>query len=189
MAPRGVKGFVGAVTPRKSLPDSSRSLTNGNAVRSMRANLRVFQRGRSSVGRAPQWHCGGQGFNSPRLHQFFLEMCWFHAKFWHGQPVGWGAERSSMPNGINRDYQGGQSIVELVVVLALVGIVTMAVLVGVGQKSGDRLQHVSQAFAGSGNQATSGGPADRAAQPAPSPSPAGADHDSNSSTNTSSMAP
>ena len=24
--------------------------------------------GRSSVGRAPQWHCGGQGFESPRLH-------------------------------------------------------------------------------------------------------------------------
>ncbi len=26
--------------------------------------------GRSSVGRAPQWHCGGQGFESPRLHHF-----------------------------------------------------------------------------------------------------------------------
>lgn len=26
-------------------------------------------RGRSSIGRAPQWHCGGQGFDSPRLHQ------------------------------------------------------------------------------------------------------------------------
>src|SRR3974390_2874868 len=26
-------------------------------------------RGRSSVGRAPQSHCGGQGFKSPRLHQ------------------------------------------------------------------------------------------------------------------------
>src|SRR5271169_5177370 len=25
--------------------------------------------GRSSVGRAPQSHCGGQGFKSPRLHQ------------------------------------------------------------------------------------------------------------------------
>src|SRR6185503_1077721 len=24
--------------------------------------------GRSSVGRAPQWHCGGQGFDPPRLH-------------------------------------------------------------------------------------------------------------------------
>src|ERR1041384_6187894 len=27
--------------------------------------------GRSSVGRAPQWHCGGQGFESPRLHHPF----------------------------------------------------------------------------------------------------------------------
>ena len=27
------------------------------------------RRGRSSVGRAPQSHCGGQGFKSPRLHQ------------------------------------------------------------------------------------------------------------------------
>ncbi len=26
--------------------------------------------GRSSVGRAPQWHCGGQGFDPPRLHHF-----------------------------------------------------------------------------------------------------------------------
>ena len=31
-------------------------------------------RGRSSVGRAPEWHSGGQGFDSPRLHQ-----CEFHA--------------------------------------------------------------------------------------------------------------
>src|SRR5438132_5405695 len=30
-------------------------------------NLKFFRRGRSSVGRAPQWHCGGQGFESPRL--------------------------------------------------------------------------------------------------------------------------
>ena len=28
------------------------------------------QWGRSSVGRAPQWHCGGQEFESPRLHHF-----------------------------------------------------------------------------------------------------------------------
>ena len=27
-----------------------------------------FVRGRSSVGRAPEWHSGGQGFESPRLH-------------------------------------------------------------------------------------------------------------------------
>ena len=27
--------------------------------------------GRSSVGRAPEWHSGGQGFDSPRLHHDF----------------------------------------------------------------------------------------------------------------------
>jgi hypothetical protein len=32
----------------------------------------VGRRGRSSVGRAPQSHCGGQGFKSPRLHQLNL---------------------------------------------------------------------------------------------------------------------
>src|SRR6266480_33791 len=31
---------------------------------------RQFLRGLSSVGRAPQWHCGGQGFESPRLQNF-----------------------------------------------------------------------------------------------------------------------
>ena len=34
--------------------------------------FRVGRRGRSSVGRAPQSHCGGQGFKSPRLHQTTL---------------------------------------------------------------------------------------------------------------------
>src|SRR5687767_12954591 len=29
----------------------------------------LWTRGRSSAGRAPQWHCGGQGFDPPRLHQ------------------------------------------------------------------------------------------------------------------------
>ena len=29
---------------------------------------RLIDRGRSSVGRAPEWHSGGQGFDSPRLH-------------------------------------------------------------------------------------------------------------------------
>ena len=35
-----------------------------------RSLLRVIGtvRGRSSVGRALQWHCRGQGFDSPRLH-------------------------------------------------------------------------------------------------------------------------
>ena len=31
----------------------------------------AFGWGRSSVGRAPQWHCGGLGFESPRLHHPF----------------------------------------------------------------------------------------------------------------------
>ena len=39
-----------------------------------------FGWGRSSVGRAPQWHCGGQGFESPRLHQPFAE-CFSPAHF------------------------------------------------------------------------------------------------------------
>src|ERR1041385_3805296 len=34
-------------------------------------NSARFGWGRSSVGRAPQWHCGGQGFESPRLHHPF----------------------------------------------------------------------------------------------------------------------
>ena len=37
----------------------------------------VSVRGRSSVGRAPQWHCGGRQFEPDRLHQvaFFVLMC------------------------------------------------------------------------------------------------------------------
>src|SRR5262249_1392316 len=34
-----------------------------------KAYITATARGRSSVGRAPQSHCGGQGFKSPRLHQ------------------------------------------------------------------------------------------------------------------------
>ena len=30
-----------------------------------------FEWGRSSIGRAPQWHCGGRRFDSVRLHQVF----------------------------------------------------------------------------------------------------------------------
>jgi hypothetical protein len=44
------------------LADESRS-----QLQSQISNLKSFKRGRSSVGRAPQWHCGGQGFESPRL--------------------------------------------------------------------------------------------------------------------------
>ena len=31
-----------------------------------------FLRGHSSVGRAPAWHAGGQGFKSPWLHSILL---------------------------------------------------------------------------------------------------------------------
>ena len=34
--------------------------------------LASLWRGRSSVGRAPEWHSGGQGFESPRLHHPML---------------------------------------------------------------------------------------------------------------------
>lgn len=34
---------------------------------------RVPSRGRSSAGRAPGWHPGGQGFDPPRLHQNFFK--------------------------------------------------------------------------------------------------------------------
>jgi hypothetical protein len=36
------------------------------------------RRGRSSAGRAPQSHCGGQGFKSPRLHQPTAKRLRFH---------------------------------------------------------------------------------------------------------------
>jgi hypothetical protein len=34
------------------------------------SRLNTPGRGRSSVGRAPEWHSGGQGFEPPRLHHF-----------------------------------------------------------------------------------------------------------------------
>ena len=37
-----------------------------------RTRKSTFSRGLSSVGRAPQWHCGGQGFESPRLQSLFV---------------------------------------------------------------------------------------------------------------------
>src|SRR2546423_15237243 len=40
------------------------------ANRTARAKIETRPRGLSSVGRAPQWHCGGQGFESPRLQNF-----------------------------------------------------------------------------------------------------------------------
>src|ERR1700738_2959355 len=42
-----------------------------------------FSRGLSSVGRAPQWHCGGQGFESPRL-----QTCWPLRRHEDGRAVG-----------------------------------------------------------------------------------------------------
>jgi hypothetical protein len=52
---------MAALAPRVGTPASS--TFSGRSVR-VRG-----RRGRSSVGRAPQSHCGGQGFKSPRLHQ------------------------------------------------------------------------------------------------------------------------
>ena len=43
-----------------------RRLTRPGPIRARRV------RGRSSAGRALQWHCRGQGFDPPRLHQFPL---------------------------------------------------------------------------------------------------------------------
>src|SRR3989338_1304366 len=37
-------------------------------------NLGKFLRAGSSVGRTPQWHCGGQGFNSPPVQIFFARV-------------------------------------------------------------------------------------------------------------------
>src|SRR4051812_2792649 len=37
------------------------------AIGTSKTKVSESRRGLSSVGRAPQWHCGGQGFESPRL--------------------------------------------------------------------------------------------------------------------------
>jgi hypothetical protein len=49
------RNFLGAITLACVLDGSPRSVTRN--------------RGRSSAGRAPEWHSGGQGFDPPRLHQ------------------------------------------------------------------------------------------------------------------------
>src|ERR1019366_9961018 len=70
-----------------------------------------------------------------------------------------GMERSCMPRG-NRDHgRGGQSIVELVVVLALVAIVATAVVKGIGQQSVMRMQHVHDAFTDTASGAGASGAA------------------------------
>src|SRR2546423_8779061 len=43
-------------------------------IASSKPKIEILRRGLSSVGRAPQWHCGGQGFESPRLHGFRNEI-------------------------------------------------------------------------------------------------------------------
>ena len=64
-----------------------------------------------------------------------------------------------MPRG-NRDHgRGGQSIVELVVVLALVAIVATAVVKGIGQQSVMRMQHVHDAFTDTASGAGASGAA------------------------------
>ena len=55
-----------------------------------------------------------------------------------------------MPRGTRVRTCGGQSIVELVVVLALVAIVATAVVKGIGQQSAWRMESVHAAFADSG---------------------------------------
>ena len=50
--------FGGEVRAFRNLPVANRRAALEN---------QKFSRGLSSVGRAPQWHCGGQGFESPRL--------------------------------------------------------------------------------------------------------------------------
>ena len=61
-----------------------------------------------------------------------------------------------MPRGKRVAGCGGQSIVELVVVLALVAIVVTAVVKGIGQQSALRMQHVHEAFTDPGIGAGAG---------------------------------
>jgi len=53
---------------------------------------------------------------------------------------------SSLPARENRSRVSGQSIVEAVVVLALVAILVIALLRGVGQQTASRLQHANEAL-------------------------------------------
>ncbi len=63
--PKVSKGF-GHKAPKDQTFSYSKLLTKGGGVPIFAA---AFGWGRSSVGRAPQWHCGGLGFDPPRLHQ------------------------------------------------------------------------------------------------------------------------
>jgi hypothetical protein len=42
-------------------------LTSPFQLAAAKPKIGILPRCLSSVGRAPQWHCGGQGFESPRL--------------------------------------------------------------------------------------------------------------------------
>jgi hypothetical protein len=75
---------VSTMRTRKSpMPSSTPMCPRSKTTRTMttkpvKMTTRSLVRGRSSVGRALQWHCRGQGFDSPRLHQA-LGAVWFEA--------------------------------------------------------------------------------------------------------------
>ena len=64
-----------------------------------------------------------------------------------------------MPRGHRGIGCNGQSIVELVVVLALVAIVAIAVVKGIGQQSAARMQQVHDAFGTGASRPGDGGAA------------------------------
>jgi hypothetical protein len=45
------------------------------AIRNLAARIAEVPGARSSVGRAPPSHGGGQGFESPRVHSIFVSIC------------------------------------------------------------------------------------------------------------------
>ena len=69
---RGIlsSNFRPPVTPSSSNGRKQTAKANGKRFDKLcvHPTLHPLGWGRSSVGRAPQWHCGGQGFESPRLH-------------------------------------------------------------------------------------------------------------------------
>src|SRR5829696_2555466 len=61
-----------SATLRRRHCTAPRALKNTGAARKL---ILRSKRGRSSVGRAPPLHGGGQGFESPRLHYPFVAIC------------------------------------------------------------------------------------------------------------------
>ena len=55
--------------------------------------------GVSSVGRAPQWHCGGQGFDSPTLHHLTLLALSPDGSGPEARSLGWANGSKRLPNG------------------------------------------------------------------------------------------